>query len=275
LPIGQWEFLLVDNASQQLLSSEIDLSWHPNARHIREEHLGLTPARLRGIKEAGAEIIVFVDDDNVLDADYLEVTWQISKDFPFLGAWGGQIRPEFEAPPPKWIKPYLGNLAIREFEQDKWSNLPDQHETTPCGAGLCIRMIVAQKYTQLVSQDPRRTDMGRKGKLLTACDDSDIAFTACDIGFGIGVFTSLKLTHLIPSSRLDENYLLRLVEGLAYSQTFLDYFRGKQPVKPSWRGSKIYLQYLRLRYGSRISRFWAAAQRGTKLALKEITNEQK
>lgn len=274
LALESWELLLIDNASDHILAPEIDLSWHPNGRHIREEQLGLTPARLRGIQEAQVEIIVFVDDDNVLDSDYLEITWQISKDFPFVGAWGGQIRPEFEVPPPEWIKPYLGNLAIREFEQDKWSNLPDQHETTPCGAGLCIRKIVAQKYTQLVSQDPKRTDMGRKGKLLTACDDSDIAFTACDIGFGTGVFTSLKLTHLIPSSRLEENYLLRLVEGLAYSQILLDYFRGKQLVKQSWRESKIYLQYLRLRYGSRNSRFWAAAQRGRKLALKEITNEQ-
>lgn len=274
LAIKSWELLLIDNASDRILAPEINLSWHPQGRHIREEQLGLTPARLRGIQEAQAEVIVFVDDDNVLDSDYLEVTWQISKDFPFLGAWGGQIRPEFEAPPPEWIKPYLGNLAIREFEQDKWSNLPDQHETTPCGAGLCIRKIVAQKYTQLVSQDPKRTDMGRKGKLLTACDDSDIAFTACDIGFGTGVFTSLKLTHLISSSRLEENYLLRLVEGLAYSQILLNYFRDKQPVKPSWRASRIYLQYLRLRYGLRTYRFYEASQRGTRLAIKAIADWQ-
>lgn len=271
----EWELLLIDNASDRVLAAQIDLSWHPQARHIREEQLGLTPARLRGIREAQAELLVFVDDDNVLDSDYLELTWQISKDFPFIGAWGGQIRPEFETAPPQWIKPYLTCLAIREFEQDKWSNLLHQHETTPCGAGLCVRKLVAQKYAEIVNQDSRRTGMGRKGKLLTACEDSDIAFTACDTGFGTGVFTSLKLTHLIPSSRLEENYLLRLVEGLAYSQTLLEYFRGKQPVKRTWKASKIYLQYLRLRYGSRTSRFCAASQKGMRLALKEIASWQK
>ena len=61
-----WELLLIDNASEKILSTEIDLSWHPNSRHIREEQLGLTPARLRGIKESVGEILIFVDDDNVL-----------------------------------------------------------------------------------------------------------------------------------------------------------------------------------------------------------------
>jgi len=40
-----WELLLVDNASDRLLSQEINLDWHPQARHIREEKLGLTSAR--------------------------------------------------------------------------------------------------------------------------------------------------------------------------------------------------------------------------------------
>ncbi|MBG1245355.1 glycosyltransferase family 2 protein [Nostoc sp. NZL] len=267
-----WELLLVDNASDKILAAEIDLSWHPQARHIREEQLGLTAARLRGIREATAGVIVFVDDDNVLDSGYLEVTWRISKDFPFIGAWGGQIKPEFEVTPPSWAKPYLGNLAIREFEGDRWSNLVDQYETTPCGAGLCVRKVVAEKYSELVCKSPKRADMDRKGKMLTSCGDSDLAFTACDMGLGTGLFTSLKLTHLIPSNRLKEDYLLRLVEGLAYSQTMLAYFRGTISPQSFWRSSKIYSLYLGLRYGFRISRFHEAGQNGRRLALKEISD---
>ncbi len=274
LLLDKWELLLIDNASDKLLSEEIDLSWHPNSRHIREEQLGLTPARLRGIKEAVAEILVFVDDDNVLDSDYLEITLNISKDWSILGAWGGQIRPKFEETPPEWTKPYWGMLAIREFERDKWSNLIHQHETTPCGAGLCVRKIVAQKYAELVHSDRRRVDMDRKGKLLTSSGDSDLAYTACDIGLGTGQFTSLKMTHLIPSSRLSEDYLLRLAEGLFYSGTMLDYFRGKLPATPTWRSSSIYLLYLVLRSGSRISRFHKAMEKGISKARKEIANQQ-
>jgi hypothetical protein len=38
----QRELLLVDNASDEPLESTCDLSWHPLARHIREERVGLT-----------------------------------------------------------------------------------------------------------------------------------------------------------------------------------------------------------------------------------------
>src|ERR1700722_2249773 len=72
LPAQEWELLLVDNASTEPLAGRFDLSWHPNARHVREEKTGLTPARLRGIAEANGELLVFVDDDNVLRSDYLQ-----------------------------------------------------------------------------------------------------------------------------------------------------------------------------------------------------------
>ncbi|NEU71614.1 glycosyltransferase family 2 protein [Hassallia byssoidea VB512170] len=272
LPLEQWEFLLIDNASQQLLSSEIDLSWHLNARHIREEQLGLTPARLRGVKEAAGEILVFVDDDNVLDSDYLEAAFKISKDCSMIGAWGGKIIPEFEIPPPEWTKPHLTALAITKFEQDIWSNLIHHRETTPCGAGLCVRKIVAEKYAELIHTDPRRADMDRKGKLLTSDGDTDLALTACDIGLGTGLFTSLKLTHLIRASRLEEDYFLRLAEGFSYSGTILDYLRGKRRFQPAWRASKTYLLYLRLRYGSRRCRFYEASQKGFRLAQEKIAD---
>ncbi len=262
LPLEEWELLIIDNASEQLLSSEIKLTWHPNARHVRENQLGLTPARLRGIREAKGEILVFVDDDNVLDSDYLEVTLRISKDFPFLGAWGGQIRPEFEVLPPDWTKPYWDYLALRQFERDKWSNL-NIHETAPCGAGMCVRLAVAKKYADLICHDHKRLNLDRKGQLLMSGGDTDLAFTACDIGLGTGQFTSLKLTHLIPASRLEEEYLIRLVEGMEYSHRILDSIRGQMPTQPckSWKG-KLLEFYRLLQMNPRERRFYKAKRKG-------------
>src|SRR5205823_6255926 len=124
LPSTGWELLVVDNRSDSPLADRIDFGWHPDARIIREETLGLTPARLRGIREAGGELLVFVDDDNVLDHDYLEVAFATARDRPHLGAWSGQCIPSFEAEPPAWTRRYWGNLSLREFADDVWSNLP-------------------------------------------------------------------------------------------------------------------------------------------------------
>ncbi|MBS3026834.1 MAG: glycosyltransferase [Dolichospermum sp. DET50] len=276
LPVEKWELLLIDNASDKILSSEIDLSWHPQSRHIREEKLGLTSARLRGIQEAGAETLVFVDDDNVLDLDYLEVTLQISKDYSFIGAWGGQIRGEFEVTPPEWTEPYWKYLAIRKFDQNKWSNLLNQHDTTPCGAGMCVRKIVAEKYANLTQNDSRRLYLDRQGldhkaQILLSCGDTDLAFTACDIGLGTGQFTDLKMTHIMPARRLEKEYLVKLVEGIVYSHTLLDSFRDKLPERQNTSCKEKLLQYLRQWKMSPIERdFYQATKRGKTLAKQQI-----
>jgi glycosyltransferase involved in cell wall biosynthesis len=272
LSANLWELLLVDNASELVLSSKVDLNWHLQARHIREEQLGLTPARLRGINEAVAETLVFVDDDNVLDSDFLEIALRISKEWQILGAWGGQIRPEFEQQPPDWTKPYWPLLAIREFERDKWSNLENQTETLPCGAGLCVRKVVAEKYAQLLHNQPEREGMDRKGKSLISGGDWDLAFTSYDMGLGTGQFTSLKMAHLIPNFRLQEHYLLRLMEGVIYSKTILDFFRGKLPDKTSWR-KKLLQYFTRWRMNPIERRFYDAARKGEMLAIQEISQK--
>ena len=272
LLVENWELLLIDNASDRILSSEIDLTWHPQARHIREEQLGLTPARLRGIKESIAETLIFVDDDNVLDTDYIEEALRISKEYLFIGAWGGQIRPEFETEPPEWTKAYWKYLAIREFNQDQWSNLLHQYETTPCGAGLCIRKFIAEKYAESITTQKERVKLGRKGKQLTSGEDSDLAFTACDMGFGTGQFTTLKMTHLIPSFRLQLDYIEKLMEGMTYSHTILDSLRGKLQTKISWK-AKLKQQSVRWQLDPNQRRVYDASLRGLNMALRELRHE--
>jgi len=105
LPRHQWELLLIDNASNPNVCENFDLSWHPAARCIPESKLGLTHARMRGIREAWADVLVFVGDDNVLGADYLENELQISEKYPLIGAWGGQTRGEYEIEPPDGRRP--------------------------------------------------------------------------------------------------------------------------------------------------------------------------
>src|ERR1700730_14399595 len=86
LPLEQWELLLIDNASKEPLTSELwNMSWHPHARLIREEKLGLSSARIRGMRESSADLLVFVDDDNVLEPSYLFEAIRIKREWPLLG----------------------------------------------------------------------------------------------------------------------------------------------------------------------------------------------
>jgi glycosyltransferase involved in cell wall biosynthesis len=227
---SKWELLVVDNASDSPISAAIDLSWHPHARVEREDDLGLTHARLRGIAETKGSLIVFVDDDNVLDRDYLENAARIATTYMHLGAWGGRSQPRFEKDPPAWTVRFWGNLVIRDVERDSWSNIYDLHETLPAGAGLCVRREVACYYAELHREGKRSMILDRTGQGLLSGGDTDLVLCALDMGLGCGRFTSLRLLHIIPASRLEEKYLINLAAGIAYSAVILRSFRpGKYP----------------------------------------------
>lgn len=273
LPHEDWELLLVDNASDAPLAERWPLAWHPNARHLRVEELGLTPARLAGIEAAAAPILVFVDDDVVLDAEYLKIALEIAKDWPTLGAWGsGWSDGRFECEPPEWARPHLHCLLIFRIERDLWSNQVNQYGTAPAGAGLCVRAGVAREYRSRVLGDPRRQQLDRRGTQLLSAGDIDLGYTACDLGLGMGRFLSLKFTHLIPARRLTIAYFERLFEGNAYSDVVLRSLRGETPPASRSPGlARRLLGWYRARRLSPEERLLqAASRRGSLRAARDI-----
>lgn len=240
LPKDQWELLLIDNASKEAIADKCDLSWHLSSKHLLEQELGLTHARLRGIKEARTELLVFVDDDNLLDLDYLEQVLNISIKFPMLGVWGGSIEGVFEETPPPFIKARLSLLAIGEVESDSWSTIKGFNAACPPGAGMVIRKEIAEKYHSICQHDPVRSSLGRKGSSLTSGEDIDMAWFACEIGYGMGRFKNLKMKHLIGVKRLSIEYFTKLIEGACYSNVFLYHYHNiQQELPPSTFWAKI------------------------------------
>jgi glycosyltransferase involved in cell wall biosynthesis len=273
LTYSSWELVVIDNRCARPLSDRFDFSWHTGARVVREEVAGLTMARLRGIRESTGKLLVFVDDDNVLDPDFLEIALQTLERRSFLGSWSGQCRPGFDEHPPEWTRRYWGNLAIREFEKDVWSNVPRLSESMPCGAGLCVRREVALHYMDLHESGKRSFQFDRNEKSLISGGDNDLAGCACDIGFGVGLIASLKLTHLIPPERLTEDYLSRLAEGIHYSSTLLDSEYGiRARDRTILNRAADFVRVARLNQPHR--RILRSAFRGRDCAIQQLTKRQ-
>lgn len=234
MAMEDWELLIIDNASDiPLTSDEWSLEWHPKGRHIRESELGLGPARRRGMREAQSDLLVFVDDDNVLAADYLENALRIGREWPMLGVWGSGItEPEFEVSPPGSVVNFLGMLALRNEKLARWSNTIQYIQARPWGAGQCVRSRIASAYQEYVLQPGVKMN-DRTGRSLASGGDVEIAYVACKIGLGIGIFPELKITHLIPKERLTEEYFVRLIEGIATSDLLLEYkWNKRMPTSP-------------------------------------------
>jgi hypothetical protein len=189
---------------------------------VCEEKTGLTHARLCGIGESRGELLVFVDDDNVLRADYLEVCLKISAEHSRLGAWGGSCVAEFEVEPSVELRPWLGGLVTEQLKATVWAKLRRWTEASPAGAGLVLRQIQAIHYRELVLNDPVRQSLGRSGKSLAAGEDGDMVLCGFSLGLGAGRFPELELTHLIPAQRLTLEYLEGIHEGFGYGGVTLN-----------------------------------------------------
>ena len=258
LPTPLWELVVVDNASAAPLAPSLSLSWHPHHRVVREEILGLTHARLRGIAESTGEVLVFVDDDNVLRANYLEQALTIANNYPRIGSWGGAVHPQFEQPPPEWTRRYWEMLAIRDVKVDRIG-------TSPIGAGLCVRRSVALHYRRQVMDSPLRLALDRAGGSLVSGGDMDIARCATAIDLETGVFAALELTHLIPAHRLTEEYLLRMVEAMEFSNQLFAWLNApdRMPSDITLR-RRVKTFYDSIRKFGRKRRFHQAKRRGNR-----------
>lgn len=212
LPVEHWELIVIDNNSNPVV--DIDLSWHPHIKLVKEIKPGLTHARLKGFENAFGEIIVMVDDDNILDKDYLKTTLSIFTSNNTLGAIGGKSVPLFETPPPAWLNEFYGNLALRDMGETDWltswqNNYP---ACAPIGAGMGVRKRALQSYIhKTTSHTAIITD--RTGNSLSSGGDNDMIIEILKSGWQVGYFPALNLTHIIPQARMQRTYLANLIKS--------------------------------------------------------------
>ena len=215
-PLEKWELIIVDNASEIAFTESIDVSWHPNFRYIREEKPGLTPARICGIRESRGDLIIFVDDDNILEKNYLHIAARIKREKPYIGCWSGNVVPIFQEPPAGELKPYLFCLCIREVKKDLWSNT-GEISVMPWGAGMCILKTIAMEYVYRIEKSELASILGRPDGLPRGANDYDVAITCIYHGFGVGLFCELFVKHLIPKERTTLHNICKTLESGAAS----------------------------------------------------------
>lgn len=272
LPKTHWELLLIDNASNEPLARRWDLSWHPHSRHIREDELGLTPARLRGIAEAEGSLLVFVDDDNVLAPTYLETAAAVPTSNPHIIVFGaGTLEPEFEEKPAEIIRPWLGMLGIRVVSRPTWTNNVADYFCTPWGAGLCVPRRIAMLYCQIVHELRTSEVLDRHGENLFCGGDDLFSWLSVGSDAGYGIFPELRITHLISAGRVQQDYIVRLVRDHTFSHAVLRYvLYGTNPC-PSMALRPLRIIAHGLEKGWLSMRCQWAASRGTADAIQFIS----
>lgn len=234
---GRWEWIVVDNASDPPVTASGDWTAGAAPRIVREERLGQAYAFFRGIAEVRAPVVVVVDDDNILDPDYLEAALDIMRAEPSLGVLGGRVRPLHLVDPPEWFRGLEGWLACRdpggEELRGDWSAGRTAYPWfAPNGAGMVVRREVLLRHAEEASASPARSGLGRNGaQRFGANEDVDIGMVALGMGLAAGYSPRLGMDHAIPARRMDAEYIARLAHGAAASGYLLKRVHGV-PAKP-------------------------------------------
>ena len=224
---GLWEAILVNNASSIDPETNELQSVLPNLRVVFEPQLGLTHARLAGFSSAQTDLLVLVDDDNVLEPDYLESALRYAARHSHIGTFGGKSLPEFETPPPTWFEHAGVSLGCRDrgdveqfFVPIPGVPLTAYPEMAPIGAGMVLRRAVADTYRHTLAGRPGTPITDRRGKQLSSAGDCDMVLCGLQAGWGTAYSPTLRLTHLIPAGRLTAGYLRRIAHA-----SFRDFVR--------------------------------------------------
>lgn len=209
IPDGvEWELLVVDNSStddtDSVLSKHVDKL---PLRRLFEPKQGHSHARNCAIEVARGELLLWTDDDVLVESDWLSAYVKAAAKWPEAEYFGGPIEPWFETEPPRWLQKHFarvqGAYAVRDYGEKSREFTAKEY---PLGANMAFRTETLRRY-------PFRTDLGRRGNSLVSGDEVDVLQRMRADG-RIGMWVNdARVKHFIPKQRLNADFLWRLNYG--------------------------------------------------------------
>jgi glycosyltransferase involved in cell wall biosynthesis len=201
-PETNWEVLVINNRStdntQEVISryeSRLPL------RVVVERQQGISHARNRVLTEATGDLLLCIDDDVLVDPDWLQTYQRAAAAWPEATFFGGTIEPLFEAPPPNWVirNPDLveSPFALRQLGAETRALEPAE---LPYGANMAFRR-------RNIGDVSFAAALGRVGQSMVRGEESDFIRRLMDRG-ATGVWVGgARVRHFVPCERLTTRYI--------------------------------------------------------------------
>jgi glycosyltransferase involved in cell wall biosynthesis len=176
-------------------------------RCVVEDEPGLSVARNRAIAEAGADRMVFLDDDIQLSPGWLAAMWEGFERYK-ADSVGGRISLWWEeVSEPDWFPPQMAGMfgqyehgpAVKPF-------------MTVNGGNFGFRRAVVDKIGGF------RPELGRKKDMLLAGEESEWVERALAAGFNLYYLPEAAIRHWVPAARATREYVFKRAEGMGVSQ---------------------------------------------------------
>lgn len=245
-----YRVLIVDNCSAPALEPQDFAAFVSSGvtfRIVREHTPGLSRARIRAINETSGQWMLFVDDDNELDTNFIANGLEIINRYADIGCFGGKLLlPEYLRPAP-WAKHLLPYLGIKDFGDSRITAKANHWgKWEPAGAGAFVRRSLLQLYIDRANIDDATHKLGRVGKKsLASCDDSLLMRGAYLVDLASSYEPNLVLYHHLDPKRFSFSYFRRLMYAYGRSHVVLESLLGtSQGVPANYAGLLALLRLL-------------------------------
>ena len=214
------EIIVVNNASTDNTKKVAQEEWNKYTtnflyRVIDEDTPGQMYAREKGANESKYEYILYCDDDNWLQADYVQKAFDLMEKNARIGALGGQSIGVTDIDFPEWFSDFERGYAVGTQGEES-GDVSERGEIW--GAGIVFRLNLLKK---VFDKNHPFINQGRTGSVLTSGDDCEICKRILLMGYMLYYDKSLALHHYIPPVRLTWAYKKRLFEGFKPSNAIL------------------------------------------------------
>lgn len=219
-PQGGLELLIVDNASTDDTIVTAERTWKELGapyvmRIINQPEPGLSNARTRGILEAQYEYLLFCDDDNWLQEDYLTVAVNILSACPQAGMLGGCGEGVSDARMPAWMKEIRIYGCGAQAEKNGTADFL-------YGAGL---ILLKPAFERLLSSGYSFKLPDRRGIILSSGGDYELSYAVRLAGYTLLYDDRLRFKHYLPSIRFSKAYIERFIRESNDAQDVLNIYR--------------------------------------------------
>jgi glycosyltransferase involved in cell wall biosynthesis len=212
--------LVINNGSTDETKKTACTEWQRHAgsvplRVIDEPTPGKTYALEKGFSLAQYDYVLVCDDDNWLEAQYLQTAYALLESNSAIGILGGQGEAVLTGAVPLWFAMYAGNYAVGR--QAPQSGDVTESRGYLWGAGMVFRKILWQQLAEIGFQSLL---VDRKGANLSSGGDYEFCAAARLLGYRLYYDERLKFKHFIPDQRLSWDYLRRLRRALGASEAY-------------------------------------------------------
>lgn len=215
LPCEAWECVVVDNNSTDDTASRFAAfaARHPGVRlrMVRETGPGVSYARNRGLREAEAPLVAFIDDDERVNADFLRAYADFFDRYPAAVVAGGRIVAEYPEGRPSWMSKWV-EMPIANPMDFGAEVRPFPRGRVPGGGNMAFRRSGLAGYAGF---DPL---LGRVNGELIGGEENDLFERLLSGGETIWYVPDAVMWHIIPPSKLTVDYFRRLSRHVGISQ---------------------------------------------------------